>query len=84
MSGPPTTEGRPQGDHPGTGDVLSATTRTTVRRSAGVCRDCARRPAARGWNRCSACLRAYCAGLRRRRDAEARLQPLADFLGRSA
>ena len=52
------------------------TASTTVRET---CEACARRPAVPGWHHCSNCLRDFVDGLRRRRAAELRMQPLCDL-----
>jgi hypothetical protein len=46
-----------------------------------VCVECARRAPAPDAHCCPQCIEDYVAGLKRRKAAELRLQPLSDFMG---
>jgi hypothetical protein len=46
-----------------------------------VCVECARRAPASDAHFCPECIQAHLSGLKRRRAAELRLQPLSDFMG---
>lgn len=75
MTRPPNGERRPLSEERATPAEASRPA-SKVRDTCDTCADCAQREPVRGWRRCSVCLRAYVAGLDRRRAAELRLAPL--------
>jgi hypothetical protein len=52
-----------------------------IRSERALCADCASSAPSRTWRRCNECLREYSKGIRRRRLAEQRMQPLVDLVG---